>query len=174
MTRILIAIAFTATGLSLWTVSAKAADWQTPGFFGHTAQLDPHLSANFIPALYWPKVGHEPAITKTLNAVPNITVPQAPAPAYSYDWQDQPVPPAPMLSSPQFSHPQQGFYPREEISPQIAPGYEYDFGGSESPSPIYPIEGAKWKSPRTYHRATSFAGAIEASNASSEYAHCPL
>jgi len=159
MTRILIAIAVAASGISLWAVSAKSADWENTGYFNHA--VENYRGAYYQPVLHWPNIGHEPAITKTVTPSPNGATSEVPAPVYNYEWQRQPALSAPTLAHPQFSHPQQGFYPRDEINPQIAPGYEYDFGESSSPPSYYPIEGAGWRE-RSYQQPLV------------EYAHCPL
>ena len=148
--------------VSLGSIPAVATD-----FYNSQSPISNDYGGYYDPAGYWPQISHEPAITKTLNTVPDIPTRQIPAPEYNYDWQNQPALTAPTLALPQFSYPQQGYYPREEIQPQIAPGYEYDFGGGSSYPPAYPIEGAKWKAPRT----VGFGGATQITE---EYAHCPL
>lgn len=151
------------TSASLWSIPAVSTD-----FYNGQSAASNYYGGYYDPAGYWPQIAHEPAITKTLSAMPNISVQQAPSSGHSYDWQNQPALTAPTLALPQFSYPQQGYYPREEIQPQIAPGYEYDFGGGSSYPPAYPIEGAKWKALRT----VGFGGAAQITQ--EEYAHCPL
>lgn len=161
MKRKLTTFVIAAASISLWSFPASAAD------FYHQVQSQQYHSGHFEPALYWPKTSHEPAISKTLSTLPNIPIYQVPAPAYNYDWQSQPAPQAPAIAVPQFFYPQQGYFPRDEIKPRIAPGYEYNYGGIGSYPPAYPIEGANWKAPRA-------VGLGQATQAAPEYAHCPL
>lgn len=164
MKRKLTAFIIAVANISLWSVPAPAGD-----FYRQASPLQ-YPGGYSDPALYWPETAHEPALSKTLNTVLDIPVQETPAPAYNYDWQNQPALTVPTLPLPQFSYPQQGYYPREEIQPQIAPGYEYDFGGTGSYPPAYPIEGAKWKAP---HEVGLGHETHEAQFAP-EYAHCPL
>lgn len=124
MTRVF-AFSLTATVIALWAVSAKSSDYSSA---------------------VWPHYGHEPAITKTLRYGPPAHMPP-PAPEFGYDWQNQAPLPPPSFGGPRFSHPQQGYYPREGTIQQ-APGYEYGSGGVGTYPPLYPMEGANWREPR--------------------------
>ena len=159
MTRIFM-IALTASVVALWAVSAKA----NGAHGGHTLAQQPN--SFYPPAHAWPHVNHAPAITKTLGYVPRTEPAPAPTQTYDYDWQRQPAPAAPQRAHPQFSHPQQGYYPREG-QVQQAPGYEYDFGGAATFPPTYPMEGANWRAPRVYAPTTIN------SPQSGTYTHCP-
>lgn len=172
MTRIFAAL-LTASGLLSSIPSALAADWPTFEL-PNGVVLAPSQDTARWSSHYWPQVAHAPAITKTLTANPHHPVPTTPPPSYDYRWQNQPSPPAPVLAPPKFSHPQQGYYPREQLAPQIAPGYEYDFGGAGSYPPLYPIEGANWKAPRTDSRAPHLADFRTTALDADGYAHCPL
>lgn len=173
MTRI-IAIVLTASAVSLWAVSAKALEYRQLN--PHVSPPTPYVQNSFQPQA-WPRVHHAPAITKTLNgAMQSYTAAPVPAPApqYDYDWQRQPAPVAPRLAPPQFSYPQQGYYPREGVVPQ-APGYEYDFGGAGTYPPVYPMEGAGWRQRTPTYRATGFSDhkSMKLNPHHGTYANCP-
>ena len=172
MTRTL-TLLLAASGFAALTSSVQAVDWQ----IGHASTWQPTPPAQHArqwPAHFWPNVAHAPAITRTLDLNPNYNAPPPSSPAYDYEWQNQPSPPAPVLAPPTFSHPQQGYFPRENLAPQIVPGYEYDFGGAGTYPPLYPIEGASWKAPRAYTRATGFSTPEEIQVDAEGYAHCNL
>jgi hypothetical protein len=154
-------IALTASGVALWAVSAKASD-----AYGNAYHQAPSSTFYYPTAQAWPKVDHAPAITKTLRYAPQDQVAPAPSQTYDYDWQRQPAPAAPQQAHPQFSHPQQGYYPQEGQTQQ-APGYEYDFGGAGTYPPLYPMEGANWRAPRVYVPTNV------KKPSHGTYAHCP-
>lgn len=143
MTRIFI-ISLTASLVAFWAVSAKADGWhENPHTVGTNHSHAPHSRAPYA----WPHMNHEPAITKTMTPPQQVPAQSSEVPYYEYEWQRQPGPPAPSLVAPQFSYPQQGYYPREGEVPQVQ-GYEYDFGDGATYPPAFPMEGAKWKDPK--------------------------
>ena len=172
MTRILAAF-IAASGLMSGANPASASDWTLAEPSSGFAPAPLQDSARWA-AAFWPRIAHAPAISKTFSANPNHAIPSEPAPSYDYQWQNQPSPPAPILAPPQFSHPKQGYFPREQIAPQVAPGYEYDFGGAGTFPPLYPIEGANWKAPRSHSRSAIINTAQTTVLDANGYAHCPL
>lgn len=151
MTRFFV-ISLIASGVALWSVSVKSAEYGVPVY--------PNVGSVYAPPQVWPPTNHGPAISKTLRTNPQPqSIPAAP-PNQGYDWQYQPAPPPAAVVPPRFSYPQQGYYPREGHVPQV-PGYEYDFGsGAGTFPPAYPMEGANWRAPRVAQRASSYSAPV--------------
>ena len=131
-------LAATLTGLSLPPVQASdPLVLRTADGLGHIPVQGS--------ALLYPRSGH----ILVFGVTPNHLTQPAPDVPDAGQWQYQPSPPAPILAPPKFSHPRQGYFPREQLAPQTAPGYEYDYGGTGTDRPPYPMEGASWSEPRT-------------------------
>lgn len=139
----------------MMSVEATQAGGSAPiPFYSTTVPVNPQ----FWPQSWsqpWPAHPRAPAIAKTFGQALPMPQPSAPhsrpqhapnPPAYHYE---QPRPPSPDT---RFSHPQQGYFPREGFQNQ-QPGYEYEYETGPGYGSQFPMEGAAW---RTYNRGPHY------------------